>query len=233
MKCVKCGTENPDGAQLCRACSWVLSSTVIATTSESAKTSGLAITALVLAVLSPFTCLVTAIPAVVCGIVGLVKIEKSGGLLKGRGFAIAGIVVPSLAMYVAVIFLPLVFFLAKTALSKDTGIEVCRVRSDVIWVKCSNPDCGVAYQIDKIDYYASLAKEAKPGALELPGIICRDCAKKTVYRAEKCENCGAVFIRGSVAHDFTDRCPKCNYSKLEQARKDAREKARQKEQGPK
>jgi prepilin-type processing-associated H-X9-DG protein len=72
--------------------------------SSNAKTSGLAITSLVLAILSPFTCLLTAIPAIILGIVGLVKISKSGGQLKGSGFAIAGIALP-------VVLLPLVALL--------------------------------------------------------------------------------------------------------------------------
>jgi prepilin-type processing-associated H-X9-DG protein len=37
---------------------------------------------------------VTAIPAIILGIVGLVKIEKSAGQLKGKGLAIAGFAVP-------------------------------------------------------------------------------------------------------------------------------------------
>jgi len=94
MKCPKCGTENPDGAQLCRSCSWVLTSTSTQAPGPDAKTSGLAITSLVLAILSPFTCLITAIPAIIFGIVGLVKISKSGGQLKGSGLAIAGIALP-------------------------------------------------------------------------------------------------------------------------------------------
>jgi len=94
MRCPKCGTENPDGAQLCRSCSWVLTSTATQAPAPRAKTSGLAITSLVLAILSPFTCFVTAIPAIILGIVGLVKISKSGGQLKGSGFAIAGIALP-------------------------------------------------------------------------------------------------------------------------------------------
>ena len=94
MKCPKCGTENPDGAQLCRSCSWVLTSTATQAPSAGAKTSGLAIAALVLGILSPFTCLITAIPAIILGIVALVKISKSAGQLKGNGFAIAGIALP-------------------------------------------------------------------------------------------------------------------------------------------
>jgi prepilin-type processing-associated H-X9-DG protein len=93
MYCPKCGNENPDNAQLCHSCSWVLTSISTIAPASAAKTSGLAITSLVLAILSPFTCLITAIPAIILGIVSLVKIEKSAGQLKGRGLAIAGIVV--------------------------------------------------------------------------------------------------------------------------------------------
>ncbi|MBA7636270.1 hypothetical protein ES703_43886 [subsurface metagenome] len=46
---------------------------------------------MVLGILSVFTCGITAIPAVILGIISLVKIEKSGGRLTGRVFAIVGI----------------------------------------------------------------------------------------------------------------------------------------------
>jgi prepilin-type processing-associated H-X9-DG protein len=59
-----------------------------------AKTSGLAVAALVLAILSPFTCFITAIPAIIMGIIALVMILQSRGQLKGIGLAITGIVLP-------------------------------------------------------------------------------------------------------------------------------------------
>jgi len=62
--------------------------------SSTAKTSGMAIAALVLGILSPFTCLITAIPAIILGIIALVKIARSAGSLKGNGLAIAGIALP-------------------------------------------------------------------------------------------------------------------------------------------
>ena len=58
----------------------------------------MAIAALVLGILSIFTCALTTIPAIILGIVSLVKIERSGGSLTGRGFAIAGIVVPTVSV---------------------------------------------------------------------------------------------------------------------------------------
>ncbi|MHC4309729.1 MAG: DUF4190 domain-containing protein, partial [Planctomycetota bacterium] len=55
------------------------------------KTSRLAIASLVLAILSPFTCYITAIPAIIMGIVVLVKIPQSRGQLKGTGLAISAV----------------------------------------------------------------------------------------------------------------------------------------------
>jgi prepilin-type processing-associated H-X9-DG protein len=63
-----------------------------------ARTSGLAIASLVLAILGFVTFFLTALPAVILGIVGLFKIERSAGQLKGKGLAIAGIVVPTIAL---------------------------------------------------------------------------------------------------------------------------------------
>ena len=98
MYCQKCGQENPDIAQVCRACGAVLISHPIQAPGLSVKSSGMAIAAMVLGIMSIFTCALTAIPAIILGIVSLVRIEKSGGSLTGRGFAIAGIVVPSVSL---------------------------------------------------------------------------------------------------------------------------------------
>lgn len=105
MYCQKCGIENPDGVQLCQSCSWVLGSGLAVGVSEDAKTSSLATTSLVLMILSIFTFFLTAIPAVICGIIALVKIEKSGGQLKGKGLAIAGIAAPATLLPVFFIML--------------------------------------------------------------------------------------------------------------------------------
>ncbi|HIJ51557.1 MAG TPA: DUF4190 domain-containing protein [Planctomycetes bacterium] len=104
MNCPKCGAKNPDGAQLCSSCSTVLPASAAQSPSVGVKTSGLAIASLVLAILIPFTCLITAIPAIILGILGLVKISKSAGQLKGIGLAVTGIVLP-------VVLLPLVVIL--------------------------------------------------------------------------------------------------------------------------
>lgn len=61
--------------------------------SSMAKTDGMAIAALVLGILSPLCCgLVSGLPAIILGIVGMNKIKESNGRLTGKGFCIAGII---------------------------------------------------------------------------------------------------------------------------------------------
>ncbi len=98
MYCSECGKENPDDAEFCNSCSSVLTSTPTEAPPLVVKTSGMAIAALVLGILSIFTLGLTAIPALIFGIISLVIIEKSGGRITGRGFAITGIVTPVLGL---------------------------------------------------------------------------------------------------------------------------------------
>jgi prepilin-type processing-associated H-X9-DG protein len=105
MFCPKCGTENPDGANLCRNCGMVLTSVSAAVTAPVAKTSALAITSMILGILSFCTFLLTAPLALILGIIALVKIAKSNGRLKGTGMAIIGIVVPVVALPIVAIMM--------------------------------------------------------------------------------------------------------------------------------
>ena len=98
MYCPKCGKENPDDARFCNSCASILTGTPAQASAVGVKTSGLAIAALVLGILSFFTFGLTALPALVLGIISLVIIEKSGGRITGRGFAITGIVAPVLGL---------------------------------------------------------------------------------------------------------------------------------------
>lgn len=56
------------------------------------RTSGLAITSLVLGICSFFTIGLTAIPAVICGHIARGKIKRSGGARTGSGIALAGVI---------------------------------------------------------------------------------------------------------------------------------------------
>jgi len=96
MFCSECGVENVDGSGMCRSCGSILGLTGgggVVKAAE-AKTSGLAIAALVLGILSLFTFFLTFLPAVICGVIALVKVSNSGGALKGKGFAITGMALP-------------------------------------------------------------------------------------------------------------------------------------------
>ena len=104
MYCPKCGKENPDNAQLCHSCSSVLTSTSAQPPALSVKTSGLAIASLVLGILS-IVFFPVGLIAIILGIVSIVIIEKSGGRITGRGFAIVGIVVPVLMFFLIIVLL--------------------------------------------------------------------------------------------------------------------------------
>ena len=63
---------------------------------------------LVLAILSFFCgCLITAIPAVICGHIARSKIRKSGGALGGKGIATAGLILGYIALVLGVMGIPL------------------------------------------------------------------------------------------------------------------------------
>ncbi len=98
MYCPKCGMQNADNAPTCISCGSVLPVLVAGVMPVEVKTSGLAIAAFVLGILSLFTLGLTALPAMIIGIITLVLIGRSGGRLTGTGFAVTGIVIPAVTM---------------------------------------------------------------------------------------------------------------------------------------
>jgi len=72
------------------------------------RTAPTAIWSLVPAIVS-FFCgwLLTAIPAVICGHVARSKIGKSGGALRGKGIATAGLILGYMALVLGVMGIPL------------------------------------------------------------------------------------------------------------------------------
>jgi hypothetical protein len=95
------------------------------------------------------------------------------------------------------------------------------------WIKCVDSECGHTWQMDRKDYFQYLRAHQDPMSLAAPAIVCPTCRKEGGYRAEKCENCGLVFVRGGIPHDFADRCPECGRSKTEDDRKASREAERE------
>jgi len=90
--------------------------------SQKPKTCRLAFWSLVLCILSFFTCLITAIPAIILGIVALVRISNSSGELKGKGLAIAGIALPVVLLpFHALILMPLPALMNEVAWRMNCG----------------------------------------------------------------------------------------------------------------
>jgi prepilin-type processing-associated H-X9-DG protein len=91
MFCPKCGTENPDGTQLCRSCNISMSNVGMYVPVA------IAVISMMLGIFSLFTDYLTALPAIVLGIISLVKISKNNGQWLYKSMAIAGISIPLLA----------------------------------------------------------------------------------------------------------------------------------------
>ena len=104
----------------------------------------------------------------------------------------------------------------------DGGIESIPADS-MIWVKCRNPACKAEYQMSERDFLEYQRENFDPLARVAPPLVCKECNEKSIYEAVKCANpsCGIVFERDSVPNDFSDRCPKCGFSKMEDDRKRA------------
>lgn len=113
MYCQKCGTENLGDAQVCAGCGGVF------VYSKTARTSGMAITSMILGI-SGFSMFgvfgVTWIIGLIFGIIALQKISKSGGRLKGKGWAITGIVTSGagLALVLTILGVMMMFTSFKT-----------------------------------------------------------------------------------------------------------------------
>lgn len=123
MYCSRCGVENADGAGVCTGCGFILaeSSATLPAGAVEGKTSGLAITSFVLGMMSLFCAILTGIPAIICGIISLVKISKSRGRLKGNGFAIAGIAVPAVHTLVILPLIMMMMAIMMPAISQVKG----------------------------------------------------------------------------------------------------------------
>ncbi len=109
MHCPKCGSVNLQTASVCDSCGATLAPTAVGASGQ-VRTSGAAIASLVLALLGFVTCFLTALPAIICGVIALTGISRSRGQRRGTGLAIAGIVIPlisiMLGLLMAAILLP-------------------------------------------------------------------------------------------------------------------------------
>lgn len=93
-----------------------------------AKTSGMAITSLVLGILGFFTCGFTALIGLILGIISLVKIKGSKGALKGDGLSLAGIIVSAVSFIMIPLFAAMM--LPALASAKQKALEINCVNNE-------------------------------------------------------------------------------------------------------
>lgn len=86
---------------------------------ENARTSGLAVSSLVLGILGFFTGGLLAVIGLILGIVGMNSVKKSNGNLKGGGLALSGIITSS----VALVLMPMMLAILMPALAKTRDLS--------------------------------------------------------------------------------------------------------------
>lgn len=114
--CTSCGKELTDGANVCSNCGTPIEGentavantvTVQQTVATPEKGNGMAVAGFVLSLISLFCCGFLSILGLIFSILGLVNAPKVGG--KGKGLAIAGIILGGLAillMILSFLFMP-------------------------------------------------------------------------------------------------------------------------------
>ncbi|MGA2915844.1 MAG: DUF4190 domain-containing protein [Sedimentisphaerales bacterium] len=107
MYCQKCGADNLENAAICQQCGGVF------VYSQPTKTSGMAITSMILGI-SGFSMFgvfgITWIIGLIFGILALNKIGKSGGAVKGKGFAVTGIITSAVGLALVLTVIGLFLF---------------------------------------------------------------------------------------------------------------------------
>ena len=89
-------------------------------------TSGMAISSLILGILGPVTCGLSAIAGLVLGLISMSTIGKRPGAIRGRGIALAGVIVSSFFIVVGVIGTPALLLPALAKAKGRAEMVVCR-----------------------------------------------------------------------------------------------------------
>ena len=93
------------------------------------------------------------------------------------------------------------------------------------FILCS--ECGESFELsveelrEKMREAASEGEMGPMGPMESPVLTCPGCGKDAAQMATKCKSCETVFIQdfqAAAEGDYPDRCPKCNYSEMEERR---------------
>jgi prepilin-type processing-associated H-X9-DG protein len=84
-------------------------------------TSGKAIASLLLGISSLFCTVITGLPAIILGILGLSEIEKSGGRRTGKGMAITGVVFGAIGCTLMLIAIPIALLLPAVQAAREAA----------------------------------------------------------------------------------------------------------------
>ncbi len=84
---------------------------------------------------------------------------------------------------------------------------------------CVNPDCSHVFEMtieERRQIMRERGRQMRRGGP--PAFTCPQCSEESVYQANKCSKCNTIFIGDYSSDDFTDRCPECGYSAIEERR---------------
>jgi len=123
------------------------------------------------------------------------------------GIAIACIVLACIVMVVII----------AVAANRPGRSGQSTVSSGMVQLLCKNPQCGQKFEISQKEF---LAKGPVGAGLATPVFKCSKCGQESAYAATTCEKCGNCFsLDYQSADGCIDRCPKCGFSKSEEATK--------------
>ncbi|OHB58314.1 MAG: hypothetical protein A2Y07_08410 [Planctomycetes bacterium GWF2_50_10] len=100
--------------------------------------------------------------------------------------------------------------------------------SDRMVLLCTNPKCDKAFKISYDDYGKLMQTDGANPMMMMMGptpVNCKFCNQKTAVIANECPKCQNVFIppnpmmMGQQSNDYTDRCPECKFSPIEEEMK--------------
>ena len=149
-----------------------------------ARTSGLAITSLILGILGLFTCGITALIGLILGIVAMVKVRKSRGALGGGGIALAGVIVSA-------IFLLMIPFFAAMLLP---ALAAAKQKAQSVYCVNNVKQLSVALRI-----YAGDNQNHYPAATNWCDAIRSDVGTTNVF------HCPADFSGSRCSYAFNTR----------------------------
>ena len=102
------------------------------------------------------------------------------------------------------------------------GSSSGRTKSDGTFsMLCVNPECGHIFELTREERQQQMREKGRARMMRggPRAFTCPECGEDSAYQAIRCPKCDTVFISDYQSGDFTDRCPECGYSAIEEKRK--------------